>query len=305
MEENYMLLKNTSFKDTQLFKEGEGYFIGGQYEKALKSFTELVDRIPNSKTFAAGRIAITLMSLKRFEEAKDHLKSILKASVMSSAEKERNYNCLYAECLYALGQIKQSEEVCSKIEKLYPGAEELKKLMKKVSIHPHLRYLLDYSDNRHEWNEDKQCLLALESIIEILANSDDLEEAAQYSFSLIKCDANYSVKPYLVLNNSYNEEGKYHYCEFLLERLEKSMVSLDERKVVFKKIIHTYKKSPSFPYSKYASESKLESLIYPMEDVAKEITEKVKNYSVAELTKYIPVFNLNIFFSRELQLVKA
>lgn len=302
MDKTTTHLKNTRFEDSLQLQAGERCFLEGQFEKALGHFIQFSEQSMNAKIFVSGRIAITLMKLGRFFEAKEFLKSILKASLMPSPEKERDYNCLYAECLYALGEIRQSEEVCFNIQKLHPKPnDELDALFRKVSIHPHLNILLNDSD----WNGNKKSLLALERIIEILSYDSDKEEAAQYSYSLINCEGNYSVKPYLLLNDYYKEHGHFHYCLSLLEKLEQSMVPLTERNAAYDEILSVYQLSPCFIYSEYNSELKHQSALNPLEELVHEVRERAKQYSLKGLTHYLPELNLDNYFAREPQLAFA
>jgi tetratricopeptide (TPR) repeat protein len=295
-------LKNIRFEDLGLFKEGENYFVTGKYEKALESFTQFSEKYPNGRTLVAGRKAISLMELNRFDEAKEYLENILKASVMPFPDWERHYNCLYAECLRALGYIKNAEEVCFDIEKKYTESNgDLEKIFKKVSIHPNLDVLRTYMD----WNERKECLQAMEGIIEILSNvkNGNNEEAIEYSLNLINCKNNYSIKPYLVLKDFYEKTGKYHYCLHLLQKLEKSMVPLAERNNGIIQILEVYKKSPDFMYSIYSPEPVKVTNLAPIEKLIKGMGEKI--FSLADSIKYTPILNLDKYFAREPQLILA
>jgi tetratricopeptide (TPR) repeat protein len=292
-------LKNIRFNDLDLFKEGEKHFIEKKYEKALESFTKFSEKYPNGKTFVAGRKAISLMELGRFGEAKKYLEGILKASVMPFPDWERHYNCLYAECLRALGEIRQSEELCYEIKKKYPEhSEDIESIVKKVSIHPHLDILRSYMD----WNNRKECLLALEGIVEILSNQDGSEEeAVWYSLSLINCENNYFMKPYEFLAQYYKETGSYHNCLNLLRKLQKSMVPLAERANLTEQILAVYRLSPDFSYSIYAPAPEMVS-----NTIITEETIEIINWSWADLwTKFIPVLNLDKYFAREPQLMLA
>jgi tetratricopeptide (TPR) repeat protein len=293
-------VKNIPFHDIPLYGEGEKYFAAGNYEKAFELFTRFGIEYPNSKIFIAGRIAITLMQLKRFEEAKEHLKSILTASKMPTEDKERDYNYLYAECLRGLGEIGQSEDLCIKIiGKFSIINDDLENLLKRASIHPHLDILRNHMD----WNNRKECLQAMEGIIEVLDSDEDSKEASIYALSLINLKNNYSVRPYLVLADYYNTPGSEYKCLHLLEKLETSMVPLVERNFASDRILAIYKKSPDFKYSKYNTEVETTEAWSPMEELAKEIGKKAKQYSWADLrAKYIPVLNLDKYFAREPQL---
>lgn len=290
-------MKNILFEDFPTFLEGKNYFTAGEFKSALEKFTQFSKEHPNSMAFVAGRIAITLMKLKRFGEAKDYLKTILRANKMPYPDKERDYNCLYAECLYALGESNQAEEVCFKIKKVHPAPnEELDKLLKKVSVHPYFD-ILRYEIN---WNESEECLEAIENIIEILVDDGDKEEACQYSLTLLNYEKNQSIVPYLVLADSYNGKGKYYNCLHLLDKLEKSVIPLVERTNAFNKILSVYKHSPCYPNSKYCPESKSASIWNPVEKFMEVIAEKVQQFSFADFwAKYLPVLDLDKYFALE------
>lgn len=298
-------LKNVFFQDQELFLEGEANFNSKQFEKALDNFTQLSQQSPSNRKFVAGRIAITLMKLEDFEQAKEFLRE----SIVERPEMERDYFSLMAECLYGLGRYEETAKKCGEIFQKYPNLNnsDVEELEKKVSIYPNFQTI------RENFQEETISDKAYENIINILKRDEAGEdEAFYYAQSLVNSGTNKSITPYLFLLDYYkktystSESLRHLYSGslYLLENLKKSLVRLDEKNVLYKKILSVYERSPCYRLSKYYVKPTKVEAWDPFVNVA-ELKDRAKMFAAFFKTKHVPVLNLDYYFARELQFAQS
>lgn len=278
---------NISFPHHRYIRDGERCFRGGHFEKALSCFTDFLALNPAGEVLVSGRISLTLMKLKRFKEAMKFLKS----SIQSATHKERDYLWLYAECLYASGYVKESENLCQDICKRYPEiTPDAQNLYRKVSIRPHLEVLSTPQNGSEEMEQSR--LKAFEEIIKILVLQREYEEAYQYARNLMNNPRNTSTLPYLFMADYYLRLKSPAACDAMLSQLESSGIPEESRQKAFKYILAIYKSSPEFKFSKYKSKNPLAQLFKGM---FKKTNRAIRIFN----NQYKPVLNLDYYFDRE------
>lgn len=289
-------MKNTLYSDNQLFVDGENLFHSGDYDKALLKFEEFVDQYPNLKKQVIGRIAITLLKLKQFKEAKNKTKEAIKLN----PEKEKEYSTILAECYYGLDEYDKVITYCNNYIEKYGYSEDISLILNRILPNPEYDILREKNDLNYL---DADCAAAFERITMKFFKIQDYNSAEYYAQLRLQYNDIEAVDSYFILGDIYEQTKQYYKCSNLLAKANTRVVSDYEKGLINDHLLAIYKKSDCFELSEYAEENpKLENVIKIYEKAKEAIKlERLK----AVFNNYQPVLDLGKYFNLEprLQLV--